>query len=65
MRKCEYIYLGDRLSAPKLKGRKCYAIRRKGKCIRGKNGNMLVCFPGIGKVNVLGRRLRKIKKEQP
>lgn len=57
----EYIYKGDRFTDPDLKGRTCRAIRRKdGKCIRGKNGNMLVDFDGLI-VNVIARQLRKIK----
>jgi hypothetical protein len=58
----EYIYLGDRLTDPQLKGAQCSAVRRKdGKCIRGKNGSMLVMFGNIPHV-VIGRLLRKIKK---
>lgn len=54
-----YKYLGDRLSS--FKGAICHPIRREnGKCIRGKNGNMLVIFDNE-KVVVLGRLLRKIK----
>ena len=41
----------------------CRAGRRSdGKCIRGRNGNMLVEFDGVGKCVILGRLLRKIKK---
>ena len=59
----EYIYLGDRLTRSELKRKPCRAVRRlNGKCIRGKNGNMLVEFDGIGKVVILGRLLRKIKE---
>lgn len=59
----EYYYLGDRFTDPDLRGAKCSAVRRKdGKCIRGKNGNMLVMFEGGRRVNVVGRLLRKIKK---
>ena len=36
--------------------------RPDGKCIRGKNGNMLVEFETGEKVVVLGRLLRKAKK---
>lgn len=33
----------------------CRAVRRlDGKCIRGRNGNMLVEFPGVGKVVIWG-----------
>ena len=56
----DYIYLGDRLTDPKYKRQPCKAVRKEnGKCIRGKNGNMLVEFES-GKVNVIARLLRKI-----
>lgn len=55
-----YLYRGDRLTDPKLKGQQCEAIRNKaGKCIRGKNGNILVSFNGLPVV-VIARLLRKI-----
>ena len=58
----EYIYLGDRLTRPELKKQACKAVRRPdGKCIRGKNGNMLVEFETGEKVVVLGRLLRNAK----
>lgn len=58
----EYIYKGDRLTDPELKGQQCSAVRGpNGKCIRGRNGSMLVEFE-TGKVNVIGRRLKKIIK---
>jgi len=57
-----YKYLGDRFTDEKYKGQLCQAVRRPdGKCIRGKNGSMLVEFAGGIKVNVIGRLLRKIK----
>jgi hypothetical protein len=57
----EYIYRGDKLTSPELKGKSCKAIRRSnGKCIRGRNSNMLCDFDGV-KVVVLARMLRKIK----
>ena len=57
----EYIYLGDKLTDPELKGKECSAVRRKdGKCIRSKIATMLVDF-GDRKCVVLARRLRKIK----
>lgn len=60
--KPEYTYHGDRFTDPSLKGKICAAVRRPdGKCIRGKNGSMLVEFQGFGKVVVIGRQLRKIK----
>jgi hypothetical protein len=57
----QYIYKGDKLTADFWKGRECVAVlNAKGKCIRGRNGNMIVEFDGV-KVNVLARQLRKIK----
>jgi hypothetical protein len=59
----EYIYRGDLFTDDQFKGKECSAVRRPdGKCIRGKNGSMLVEF-NRKKVNVLARQLRKIKKE--
>jgi len=57
----DYIYLGDKLTDPKYKGKKCRAIRTlEGKCLRGKNGSMLVSFDG-DPVIVIARLLRKVK----
>lgn len=57
----DYIYKGDKLTDDKYKGKPCRACRRQdGKCVRGKNGNMLVDFDGLI-VNVIARQLRKIK----
>lgn len=59
----EYIYLGDKLTRPDLRRMPCRAVRHiNNKCIRGRNSNMLVEFPAIGKVVVLARLLRKIRK---
>lgn len=58
--RAEYIYLGDRFTAPELKGKTCSAVRQNGKCIRGRNGSMLVAFEGRPVV-VIARLLRKIK----
>lgn len=45
-----YTYRGDRLTAAALRGLQCDPVRRAdGKCVRGRNGNMLV-------VDALGRR---------
>ena len=56
-----YTYIGDRFTDPALKNKQCKAVRRQdGKCIRGKNGNMLVEFDGV-RVNVIARQLRKTK----
>lgn len=57
----DYRYIGDRFTDPELKGKTCSAVRRPdGKCIRGKNGSMLVSFDGKPVV-VIARLLRKIK----
>lgn len=57
----EYVYRGDKQTSTELKGKLCSAVRRNnGKCIRGKNGTMLVDFDGKRAV-VIGRMLRKIK----
>ncbi len=58
-----YLYLGDRLTAPRLRGQACEAVRNsRGKCIRGRNGNMLVRFGGE-RVNVVARLLRKQQQQ--
>ena len=58
----EYLYLGDKNTDAALRGKKCAAVRRaNGKCIRGKNGSMLVTF-GDTKMVVVGRLLRRISK---
>ncbi len=55
-----YKYLGDRMTSIELRGAYCQAVRNQnGKCIRGKNGSMLVSFNNI-KVVVIARLLRKI-----
>lgn len=58
----DYIYLGDRFTDPTLRKAKCNAVRNgKGKCIRGRNGSMLVRFENGKTCVVVGRLLRKIK----
>ncbi len=56
-----YIYLGDRLTDPSLKGARCSAVLRPdGKCIRGR-GSMLVRFDGEDAPRVvIARLLRKV-----
>jgi hypothetical protein len=55
----DYRYLGDRLSDRR--GMLCSAVRRAdGKCIRGKNGNMLVVDEYGNRHVVIGRLLRKV-----
>ncbi len=57
----EYIYLGDRHTDPALRGKPCAAVRRAdGKCIRGRNGSMLVACAHNVRMVVVGRCLRKI-----
>jgi hypothetical protein len=57
----QYVYRGDRWTMAWLRGRCCEAVRRPtGKCIRGKNGNMLVRFTSGEVCVVLGRQLRKL-----
>lgn len=57
-----YTYVGDRYAKTgTYTGQKCDAVRRaNGKCIRGKNGNMLVDFSGK-RVVVPAKHLRKIE----
>lgn len=56
-----YIYRGDRFTLSELKGASCEAVTRQdGKCIRGRNGNMLVKFADGKNVVILARQLRKI-----
>jgi len=59
----DYIYHGDKLTCPTLKKKPCKAVRRlsDGKCIRGKNGSMLVEFDGNTRHIIIGRLLRKLK----
>ncbi len=59
----EYIYLGDKLTDARFKRKECAAVRKdNGKCIRGRNSNMLVEFVGGETVVILARLLRKIKQ---
>lgn len=55
----EYIYLGDRNTNPVLKKKLCKAVRRNGKCIRGRNGSMLVQMEDGKYMVVTARLLRK------
>lgn len=56
-----YVYRGDRWTVGWLRGRQCEAVRRDdGRCIRGRNGNMLVRFTSGEVVVVLARQLRKV-----
>lgn len=58
----KYNYLGDRTTDQGFKGGLCNAVlNTKGKCIRGKNGNMLVQFKNGCTAVVVARLLRKIK----
>jgi hypothetical protein len=56
-----YVYLGDRWTDPRLRRARCTAVRRTdGKCIRGRNGAMLVRFENGELHVVVGRLLRKV-----
>ena len=56
-----YIYRGDKQTDEQYKFQQCRAVHRSdGKCIRGKNGNMLVEFAGK-KTVVVARLLRKVE----
>lgn len=57
-----YLYRGDRYTDEKYKMQPCSPVlSNSGKCIRGKNGNMLVSFQS-GTVVVLARQLRRLDK---
>ena len=57
-----YIYRGDRLTDIQYKMQPCLPVlNQDGKCIRGKNGNMIVSFQSAS-CNVLARQLRRIDK---
>ena len=57
-----YLYRGDRYTDDKYKMQPCLPVlSNTGKCIRGKNSNMLVSFAS-GTVVVLARQLRRIDK---
>lgn len=61
-----YVYRGDRWTAPALKGARCTAVRRAdGRCVRAKNGSMLVRFSDGAVHVVLGRQLRKVQPAVP
>ncbi len=58
----EYIYYGDKLTDVTYKQQLCSAVRQStGKCIRGRNSNMLVQFKNGTKAVILARLLRKTK----
>jgi hypothetical protein len=57
-----YLYRGDRYTDDKYKLQPCYPVlSNTGKCIRGKNGNMLVSFQSESCI-VLARQLRRLDK---
>ena len=57
-----YLYRGDRYTDDKYKLQPCSPVlSNAGKCIRGKNGNMLVNFVS-GTVVILARQLRRLDK---
>ncbi|MCC2548063.1 hypothetical protein LJY25_16560 [Hymenobacter sp. BT175] len=62
-----YRYLGDRLARlmnSPLVGQVCRAVRdERGKCIRGRNGSMLVEFAS-GPAVIMARQLRKVASDE-
>ena len=58
-----YFYRGDRLTNPAIKGRLVRLVRRAdGKCVRGRNGNILAVDDLTGeRIVVLAYHLRKVK----
>ena len=58
----KYYYLGDRNTDNVLKGMECAAVMKNGKCIRSKNGNMLVRFNDGTTHVIVARLLRKINR---
>ena len=57
-----YLYRGDKYTDDKYKLQPCYPVLSStGKCIRGRNGNMLVSFQS-GTVVILARQLRRLDK---
>lgn len=60
----KYLYRGDRHTDPALKGKSCDPVlcAKTGKCIRGKNANMLVRFECGTVVVVNARQLRLWKQ---
>lgn len=59
----DYVYLGDRLTDEALRGMRCSAVRRSdGKCVRGRNGSMLVIDEQGMRHVVIGHRLIGFKK---
>lgn len=58
-----YVYCGDKLTAPDLRGLPVNAVRdARGKCVRGRNGSMLVEAVDGRQYVVLGRHLAKRKQ---
>lgn len=58
-----YRYRGDRWTLNGLRGARCSAVRgADGRCIRGRNGNMLVRFESGARAVVTGRQLRKVAR---
>ena len=53
------------MTDPALKGATCTAVRRTdGKCVRGRNGSMLLFFKSGRVAVVIGRLLRKVLSEE-
>lgn len=63
-----YRYRGDKWTDPQLKGMNCWAVKvpakphqmdSRDRCVRGRNGNMLVVDSTGRRHVVVGRQLRK------
>jgi len=63
-----YTYRGDRMTDTSVKGATVTLVRRPdGRCVRGRNGNILAVIDGR-RIVVLARQLRKIappSRQQP
>jgi hypothetical protein len=59
----DYVYLGDKNTDSGLRKKFCSAVRKNGKCVRGKNGSMLVVFEDGKERIVAGRLLPKIQNQ--
>lgn len=60
----DYVYVGDRLTDPHWRGLPVNAVRDgRGKCVRGRNGTMLVEDAQGRRAAVLGRLLVKRRFE--
>ena len=58
-----YVYLGDRLTCPTLKGQPCDPVRRAdGKCVVGRGSQLVRFADGVQRI-VIRRRLRVVERD--